>query len=287
MNCLLFGSSGLIGTHLLSALCKTNTVITVGRHQEASCSIDLGHDWDAGTLPKAIDIVIYLAQSEKFREFPKTAESVFRVNTFGLLKALEYARQAGAKTFIYTSSGGVYGNSIEVCDEDSPVSPHGELGFYLGTKMCGEIIAENYTPYMNIIILRPFFVFGPGQRKDMLIPRLVERVKNEQSIQIVGEQGLLINPTYVDDAVSAIQHALELEGSYKINIGGPEALSMRQIGECIGKSLGKEVTFERIAGKPDKIIGSIEKMSRILWKPQVTFSEGIKHYIESLKGKGD
>ncbi len=282
MNCLLFGASGLVGTHLMPLLQEKNTLFTVGRRNTGLYVIDLEREWAVDTLPERIDSVVYLAQSEKFRDFPEAAESVFRVNTLSLLKAFDYARRAGARTFVYTSSGGVYGNSAEICDEEAPFCPHGELGFYLGTKMCGEIIAENYTPFMNVVVLRPFFVYGPGQRKDMLIPRLVERVQNGQPIQLSGEGGLQINPTYVEDAAHAIQQALTLDTSCKVNIGGPEILSMRQIGEHIGQALGKEVFFEQMKGTPGKIVGSIEKMSRILWRPQIRFPEGVKRYVDAF-----
>ena len=141
MNCLLFGASGLIGTHLMPMLQENNNVVTVGRGDKSSCVIDLGWEWAANALPAHIDSVVYLAQSEKFRDFPEAAESIFRVNTLSLLKAFDYARRAGARTIVYASSGGVYGKSSGVCAEEAAVCPHGELGFYLGTKMCGEIIA--------------------------------------------------------------------------------------------------------------------------------------------------
>ncbi len=287
MNCLLFGASGLIGTHLMPMLQENNNVVTVGRGDKSSCVIDLGWEWAANALPAHIDSVVYLAQSEKFRDFPEAAESIFRVNTLSLLKAFDYARRAGARTFVYASSGGVYGKSSGVCAEEAAVCPHGELGFYLGTKMCGEIIAENYTPYMNVIVLRPFFVYGPGQRRDMLIPRLVECVREGRSIQIVGDDGLQINPTYVEDAVRAILRALSLDMSSKINIGGPEILSMRQIGEQIGQALGKEALFEKNPGTPESIVGSIDKMSRLLWQPKVAFAEGIRKYVDKLHHEGD
>ena len=57
---------------------------------------------------------------------------------------------------------------------------------------------------------------------------------------------------------------------------------MRRISELIGQALGKEVFFEQKPGTPGKIIGSIEKMSRLLWRPRITFAEGVKQYIDSL-----
>lgn len=50
------------------------------------------------------------------------------------------------------------------------------LGFYLTSKYCSELILDNYSSFLTIIQLRLFFVYGMGQRKDMLIPRLIENV---------------------------------------------------------------------------------------------------------------
>ncbi len=286
MNCLIFGASGLIGSHLKTLLCQAYNVVTVGRQQEDTFPLDLERDWLSEGLPRDINSVIYLAQSEKFRDFPDSAESMFRVNSHSLLKALEYARQVGAHTFIYASSGGVYdgrGSSFNEFSEESPVYPYGELGFYYSTKICGEMIAQSYTPYMKIVILRPFFVYGPGQRKDMLIPKLVEKVRNSQSIHIAGEEGLYLNPIYVEDAARAIHKALTINTSEIVNIAGSEILSMRKIGEEIGQALCKEVRFEQATGPSVKLVGRIEKMTELLGKPSVSFSNGLKMYIDFLK----
>jgi nucleoside-diphosphate-sugar epimerase len=57
-----------------------------------------------------------------------------------------------------------------------------------------EIIAENYAPYMNIVILRFFFVYGPRQNTTMLIPRLIRSIKEGNPIILQGSNGIRINP---------------------------------------------------------------------------------------------
>jgi len=285
---MIFGASGLLGTHLTPLLQETHTVYPVARRSSEtkySLCLDLSADWTAEALPEHVDSVVYLAQSEKFRDFPESAESVFRVNTLSLLKAFDYALRAGAKTFVFTSSGGVYGNLKQICREDDPLGMSEKLGYYLSTKVCGEIIAGNYTSFMNVVVLRPFFVYGPGQRKDMLIPRLVERVRNGQPVQLAGKEGLEINPLWVGDAAMAVHKALMLEKSCIVNIAGPEVLSMRRIGEHIGQALGKEAVFECSDGEPARMVASIEKMEELLWKPVVKFEDGVKRYVHSLLGK--
>ena len=231
-------------------------------------------------LPSRVDSVIHLAQSEHFREFPERAEDVFQVNTVSALRLLDYARRAGARHFIMASSGGIYGYGEQEFSEEIEITSHGDLGFYLGTKLCAEIIAENYTPFMNIIVLRFFFVYGLGQRRSMLIPRLVQSVIDGRPILLQGQDGIRINPTNVADAVAAIHQTLQVDGSHKINVGGPEVLSLRQISEIIGDVVGKEPQFEVHPGaEPRHLVGDIRKMTRLLQPPEITFRHGIETYI--------
>ena len=250
-RCVITGGSGLIGACLIASLHQQWQICAIARTRPASrlhnveiqC-IDLSKTWDTDTLPRAADAVIHLAQSEQFREFPEQAEQVLHIHTMSTLRLLDYARRAGAHTFILASSGGIYGYGAQAFSEDMPVAYRGTLEFYLGTRLCSEIIAESYTPFMSVIVLRFFFVYGPGQRRSMLMPRLVQAVIDGTPITLHGPEGICVNPTYVSDAATAIQRALDLHGSHTINIGGPEVLSLRQIGDITGKVVGKAPHFE-------------------------------------------
>src|SRR5690606_28137079 len=108
------------------------------------------------------------------------------------LKLLDYARHQGARTFIYASSGGIYNAGSHLCSEDANIYIGRDLGFYINSKLCSEILIESYAEHMTVIILRFFFVYGPGQRTSMLIPRLVQSVYEGKIITLDGENGLHI-----------------------------------------------------------------------------------------------
>jgi UDP-glucose 4-epimerase len=185
-----------------------------------------------------------------------------------MLEMLDYAREAGAKTFIYASSGGVYGSGGHGFSEDITLTANGENGFYLSTKLCSEILAENYKKYMNIVALRFFFVYGKGQKRSMLIPRLVDSIRGGNAITLQGDVGILINPIHVSDAVASVTAALNLKGFHKINVAGPEVLSLKQISKIIGDKVGVKPIFEYDAKKsPGNLIGKTEKMRQYLIAP--------------------
>ena len=282
-SCLVLGSSGLIGTALCESVSRSRIVHGVSRHRPMTherfhwTHADFTRPLDMGILPPEVDAVVYLAQSEQFRDFPASACGIFEVNTATLLRALDYARGAGARHFVFASSGGVYGTGDHHFAEDHPVPATGELGFYLSTKLCSEILSRNYAAFFNVSILRLFFVYGAGQRRNMLIPRLVDNVREGRAIDLGGRDGIRINPTHVSDAVRAIEGALALEGSHTINIAGPEVLSLRDIGDAIGRAVGRAPEWNVNDGVAlNHIVGDIDKMTRLLGVPTVGFAEGLR-----------
>ncbi len=289
-NILLSGPSGLIGSHLLPELSESNHVFALSRNgiqpqnnsNITAITMDLSTAWTAHSLPQEpLDTVIHLAQSEHFRDFPNAALSVFQVNTMSTLKLLDYAWRHGAKTFIYASSGGIYNAGTQLCTEDAQLTIGRDLGFYLNSKLCSEVLIESYAEQMTVIILRFFFVYGPGQRTSMLIPRLVNAVYENRPILLEGSDGLRINPTHVSDAVSCVQAAMDLNESAIINIGGPDILTLREIGNLIGQALDKKPQFENNPERvPKDLIGDIRKMSELLHPPMVSFEKGIRDYCQ-------
>jgi nucleoside-diphosphate-sugar epimerase len=292
-KCLVTGVTGLIGSSLLPALQPDWDIIGISRGWQderpkpegsSHLTIDFSEAWDTAGFPPKIDAVVHLAQSEHFRDFPERALDIFQVNTLSTLRLLEYAQRAGARTFILASSGGIYGPRDQELTEDMEILAKGDLGFYLGTKLCAEVVTESYTPYLNVIVLRLFFVYGPGQRKTMLIPRLVQSITEGKPLTLQGEDGIRMNPTYVSDAVAAICRSLSLQGSHKINVAGPQVLSLRDIGEIIGRLVGIQPKFHtQMGAEPQRLIGDISKMTEMLGPPTVSLEVGISAYLRSTK----
>jgi UDP-glucose 4-epimerase len=281
-NILVTGAGGLVGTHLVNSLAKGSyKVYTVSNSLSGdnNISIDFSKDWDTGVLPKDIDCIIHLSQSREFREFPGKAKNVFYVNTLSTLKLIDWAVSTGVKKFIYASSAGVYGNNDNPFSEEQSIVYKKELGFYLGTKYCSEIILDNYASLIDIIQMRFIFVYGKGQDRSMLIPRLVDNIRKNATITLQGKEGLKTNPIHVSDAVKAIEASFGVEGSHKFNIGGAEVLSLKQIAETIGLHLNIHPQFTLQPQPAGNIIGDISKMKNTLITPGVTFTEGIKDLL--------
>lgn len=281
---LVAGGSGLIGRRLLADLLPHGEVISIGRHDPLIKGVTwVPHDFSEPqlpALPREAESVVYLAQSEHFREFPEQARDIFEVNVANVQRMLDWARISGVKRFLLASSGGVYGHGESAFREDDAIGPKGPLGYYLASKQCSELLAGSYADCFTVVILRFFFVFGPGQKRSMLIPRLIDSVRNGQMVLLQGEDGIRLNPIFVDDASMALCRALELTSSHTINVAGPEVLSLREIGNLIGQVVGREPVFDihqNIA--PQHLSGDISKMCSILMPPRIRFLDGLRSMV--------
>jgi UDP-glucose 4-epimerase len=154
------GGSGLNGKRLLADLSPSAEVVSIGRRDPSVAGVAwISHDLSKSTLPdlpRAIDTVVYLAQSEHFREFHEQARDIFEVNVANVQRMLDWARISGVKRFLLASSGGVYGHGDSAFREDDAIGPKGPLGYYLASKQCSELLAGSYADCFTVVILRFF-----------------------------------------------------------------------------------------------------------------------------------
>jgi len=281
MTVLVTGGSGFLGRALLPMLSERGDVVALHRRGAELPSVD-GVRWVeqdlteplTAALPDRIDGVLHLAQSPRYREFPDGAVDVLEVNTMATTRLLDYCRRAGGETFVYASSGAVSGPGTKPINEDDAPSP-GNL--YAVSKYAGEQVVAQYRSILRAHALRYFFVYGPGQQT-MMMPGITERVRTEQAVQLAGENGISINPVYVDDAARATAAALELDESATINVAGPETVTIRRIAEIIGGEVGKAPTFENVPEQPD-FVASTDRMTRLLGAPTTTPGEGLARVV--------
>lgn len=287
---LVTGATGMLGTKVIPQLLLRGDIFTIGRNRCVTdlsiahefIDVDLAKEWTAVSLPGQMDTIIHLAQSAHLREFPAQAMDIFNVNVATTQKLLDYGVKVGAQQFVLASSGGIYGYGDQAFNENATIQTRGDLGYYLDTKVCMEVLAENYSDYIDIIIMRFFFVYGPGQKRSMLIPRLVDSVRNGCPIKLLGQDGIRINPMHVDAASTALVSSMDLKGSHKINVAGPETLSLREIGATIGDAIGKKPVYDvdQNSNVANHLIGDIRKMSTLLTVPRIYFRDGIRSVIE-------
>ena len=267
---LVTGARGLVGTHLLQGHGDTFDFRPLGRGQA-----DLSRAIDPAALPERIDGVVYLAQSSRFREFPGGADDMFQVNVARPLQLIEEARQRGATHFVYASTGSVYAPAPEPLSEADPAPAN---GFYASSKRAAEQLLANYAPHLDVMLLRFFFVYGAGQKRDMLMPRLVDSVREGRAVTLQGPDGIRIQPLHAADAACAVVAALETKGSDTINVAGPEAVTIRGVCEAAGRLLGREPVFAEGTPAAD-FVADTRRMEARLGAPTVRLEEGLRDLL--------
>jgi nucleoside-diphosphate-sugar epimerase len=283
MKILVTGANGHLGARVIKKLCIENEVHAIVRssppfaHPSVTYhAIDLSSDWCPKSLPIHVDAVIHLAQSRNFREFPQQALEILQVNLVSTSKLLDYASRVGVKHFVLASTGGLHRTSASVITEDSKVDPpDGPLEYYFRTKQAAELLARPYMDSIDITILRPFFIYGPGQSPDKLISRLLASIRDGRPIKLSGRDGLLINPVFVDDVVDLIFAILNVPKSRILMAAGPDVLSIRAMADLIGHQVGRNPIFEKMDGDDEKMIANHTVAESLLMRPMTGFSDGI------------
>ena len=286
-NIVITGSSGLLGRHLLSKLSNQYNIHSIVRSQPNNPlfgvkyhTMDLNKDRDYERLPQSnLKGVIHLAQSSHFRDIPGKSLDVFNVNVASTAMLLDYAWRTGADKFIYASSGSVYGTSAEIQNENNSILPTINLGYYQGSKICGEILTQSYSSYFNVAILRFFFIYGTGQNRTMLIPRLVDNIRQGQVINLLGDEGSRINPIHVSDAAASVLSALEIKKSATYNVAGNEVLTLKKLCQKLELLIGVRAKYKSIVGKPQDVCADISAMKKFVHNPIVKLDVGLKDVL--------
>ena len=279
---LVFGATGLVGRHLVSLLARNARVTAVTRSRSCEAlpadrvELDLSQPLDPARLPDTIDAVVYLAQSPRYHEFPEGAGDVQRVNVDQPVAIAEVARRRGARQFIYASSGSVYEPGPRPHHEADPAPAS---SFYAASKLAAEILLRPYAEYMNVVLLRFFFIYGKGQDRRMLLPRLTDRIGRGDSIDLGSGDGMRLQPLHAGDAAAAIASALEIEGLETINVAGPETLSLRSVSETIGKAVGKAPVFGSTGGAGGDFVADTSRMHELLGPPRTTFGDRVDELL--------
>lgn len=248
--CVVTGATGLVGRHLLPQLAVTHDVIALARTPgpEAPHVRWLGADLaDSGwtsMLPPRYEVAIHLAQSRRFREFPHGAGDVLRINVDALERLATHAVGAGASHLVHLSTGGVYAPAVQPVAESAALHAPLSAGWYVGSKLAAEALVMSYRTHLVPIVLRPFFVYGAGQSRDMLVPRLADSVRDGRPIVLSSETGIRVSLTHADDMAQAVVGALALASPVAINVAGPDALTIREIAETFGRLHGATPVFQ-------------------------------------------
>jgi nucleoside-diphosphate-sugar epimerase len=280
---LITGGTGFVGRALAARLRQD------GRPFRALGSAD-GDIADPGTLASLRDArfssVIHLAARSYVPDSWREPEAFMRTNVQGTRNVLELCRATRAP-LVFASSY-VYGNSpIQPIGEDVPPAPANP---YARSKVEAEQACRFYSDRhgVNVSILRPFNVYGPGQDERFLVPSIVRQVRKGGAIEVQD-----ISPrrdwVFVDDLVAALVAAAQRRGPCSVyNIGSGASTSVGDLVARIQALAGTTLPV-RVTGAPREneiadTVADISKARRELgWAPSVSLDEGLRRCLENME----
>ncbi|EGG41248.1 Nucleoside-diphosphate-sugar epimerase [Candidatus Nitrosarchaeum limnium SFB1] len=274
---LVTGSSGFIGKKIVKRLDKSKIIIDSNNSER----INLQNREQVMKLDSA-DTVIHLGGKTPQNEL-KWSE-YFDNNVIGTLNVLEYCIQKKVKRLIYVSSY-VYGNP-KYCpvDEKHPINPHNA---YTESKYLGERLCEFYCnkSELNLIILRPFNIFGESMREGFLITNLIDSVKTGEKITVINKNSKR-DFLYVDDFVDLIIKLIDYDFKFEIfNVGAGKSYSFEEIIKKIEKITSQKINVNYQENKEifiDNITSDISKIKNIInWQPKIKFNEGLEKILKT------
>lgn len=274
------GSEGFVGKQVCCQL-------EAGGHEIVKIDITQGFDLSDPTVIETIpqvDGFIHLANLVYVPASYENPALYYRVNYMTTLNALEVCRKYKAR-MVYISSY-VYGPPQYLpVDENHPVCPFNP---YAQTKVICEKICEGYYRDfgVKVSIVRPFNIYGVGQKGKLLIPEIIGQLKEGKThIQLKASSPRRDYINVVDVARAIVTCATSDELYDVYNACSGESVSVHEITEIINRNLKTKVEFSFSASdRPNEVDdtrGSCEKLKALGWTPSIGFEEGIKKILKS------
>ena len=231
------------------------------------------------------DVLIHLAAKTFVPDSFRKPRTFYQTNVTGTLNVLELCRRYNAR-IIYTSTY-VYGIPKYLpIDEKHPLEA---LNPYTQSKIMGEELCRAYHRDfgLNVVILRPFNIYGPGQNESFLIPTILRQAKSGKII--LKDPRPRRDLVYIDDNIDAYIKMIEYndKGFDIFNVGSGKNYSVQEIVDMLISLFPNKIHVEyRGATRKAEIPETLADINKITlglgWTPRTGLKEGLKAILEKF-----
>lgn len=305
MIVLVTGCFGFVGSHVISELLElnyevigidnlTNTSIQPTDRVKAEVGpekwkrfkfhnadiLDLKHISSIAIAEHPTKIIHLAAIGSVPRSFTQPSR-YFENNVQGFLNMITVARGMKCDKFVFASSSAVYG------DGPNPRTPGKEgkcLSPYALTKHNNEELARmlldpQETQWASV---RPFNVYGEGQRFDSTYSAVIPKFATNEAIKIYGDGNQVRDFTYVKDIARLFRMAMEsAKPTLIINGCTGKAVKVKDLAEKINALRTEKAVIKNYPvrqGDVTESIGSVK--NEIDWEPKTSLDEGLKKTVD-------
>jgi len=286
---LVAGGTGFVGSRLVERLLRRRTarIWVLARRRPRGLADprvvfvthDLARPLSRLRLPPRLRTVFHCASP---RGADATAAELFAANVHGTLGLLECAARAGARRFVYVSSGGVAGYRQTPIPETASPEPGSA---YLMAKLAGELAVRASGSAVPATIVRLFFPYGPGQRHGLL-PLLCRRLVRGEPIRIGRGGAPAINPVHVEDAARVLARIGDAaRADSVINLAGPDVTNVQDLAMRLGALLGRRPLFRRDETRRDHLVADTRRLGRRYGRGMIHLDAGLSEFAEWWKAE--
>lgn len=297
------GANGFIGSRVLQALIRSGkTPLAIHgpgaiprsipeRIKSVTC--DLTAAEDLARMISGLDVIIHAAGPPSVRRSFEIPEHYQRVHVEGTAALLRACHKSRVHQVIYISSAEVYGRpDVNPVREDHRLHARSP---YAAAKIAAEKTIEVYAELydLNVVVLRPFSVYGPNPNPESLFGTIMRMAKDD-AIHLHDLRPIR-DYCHVDDLADAVLRAScwNAGGVETFNIGTGVGTSVADFADLVVRSIGVDLPIVQ-SNSPSRsgsteifeLIADISKARTLLgWNPEIALKEGVRRVV-SGSGEG-
>ena len=248
---LVTGGAGFIGSNLVDQLIEIGHKVIVIDNEYSDAheqfyynnkaeyhNLDIRDD-ATRSLYDGVDYVFHIAAEARIGPSIENPTETVSINSFGTCTVLQFAREAGVKRVVYSSTSSAYGlhepPHVEALPDDC-------LNPYSVSKVNGEKLCKMYTDLFGLetVIFRYFNVYGNNEESkgDQASPvtKFANQAKTGKIKLFENSDQYLRDFVCVDDVCAVHSKMLNKDVSGIFNVGTGAPISFQKVAELVAKN---------------------------------------------------
>jgi UDP-glucose 4-epimerase len=296
------GGAGFIGSHLVESVLGSGASVLVvddfrlgkqehleGARQTGRLTIIDGDIRSASDLRPiadfAPDTVFHMAALHFIPYCNAHPQEALDVNVLGLDALIRALHTAPLATFVFPSSGAIYGFGTNPWPETAAARPDEIYGIskWMGEQVMARLHEDQ--PELRTVVARLFNTYGPRETNPHVLPEVMKALGLGKTLE-VGNLWPQRDLIFVTDTAAALVAASVGEPGLEVfNVGTGRGTTIQEVLETIEAITGKPLEIrqvpERMRDGDGHLISDPAKLIETTgWKPEYDLKAGLRRLLE-------